>query len=82
MTVDQTASPLEITRHELLHRIVLWQPPGHDKTYVGQEGDVTFRATVVDVRNMFGRIEVRIQPLDGSGQRWVGRTTVVREDAR
>ena len=35
----------------------------------------------VDARDMFGRIDVRITPAEGSGEAWVDRDSLDLEDA-
>lgn len=41
--------------------------------------DVTVR--IIDARFVFGRIDVRIEPLSGEGQKWVRATSVKMKDA-
>lgn len=42
----------------------------------GGEQPLNFEVTVTDVREVFGRVDVQIRPVNGSGARWVSMDTV------
>lgn len=44
--------------------------------HAGGEQPLIFEVKVVDVREVFGRVDVQIRPTNGSGARWVSMDTV------
>ncbi len=39
-------------------------------------GAASFPVTIIDARELFGRIDVQIEPIGGSGAAWVERSAI------
>ena len=60
----------------LIGRTVRWSVPRTDR---GSDG-LQILATIADVRWQYGRVDVRVVPTVGIGDRWVSFTQVVLVD--
>jgi hypothetical protein len=56
-------------------------------SYIGRSGTLldvlpglNVAITITDVRNAFGRVDVKVVPVSGNGETWVSVTRVILED--
>ena len=62
----------------VFHQLIRTAPENRNMDLVAQgvEGALAFSVRVCDVRQVFGRVDYEVEPVDGSGRCWVSESSV------